>query len=106
MQPAPTGIDPRRCLALRGSGDGTNDVLQYWFGGYVAIAGDGNDDDGNVYDVAGIDEPFGGRDWAIDRTGSADNQDATSSFISTSGILPVKTPQFESWPSSHRGPAR
>ena len=25
----PAGVDPRRCLALRGSGDGTNDVLQY-----------------------------------------------------------------------------
>ena len=28
----PADIDPRRCLALRGSGDGVNDVLQYYFG--------------------------------------------------------------------------
>ena len=31
---------------LRGSGDGTNDVLQYWFGGYLQIPGDGLDEDG------------------------------------------------------------
>ena len=31
-------IDPRRCLSLRGSGDGVNDVLQYYFGGYLAVA--------------------------------------------------------------------
>ena len=36
-----------------------------------------------------------------ERPESADNQDATSSFISTSGILPVaEFPQFESWPSA------
>ena len=33
--PLPAGIDARRCLLLRGSGDGVNDVLQYWFGGYL-----------------------------------------------------------------------
>ena len=37
--PLPAGIDPRRCLPLRGSGDGVNDVLQYWFGGYLADPG-------------------------------------------------------------------
>ena len=58
--PLPAGIDTRRCLPLRGSGDGTNDVLQYWFGGYLQIPGDGLDEDGNVYDVAGIDDPFAG----------------------------------------------
>lgn len=96
--PLPAGIDPRRCLALRGSGDGTNDVLQYWFGGYLQIPNDGLDDDGNVYSVTGIDDPFAGTGWAMNGPESGDNQNATSSFISTSGILPVEEfPQFESW---------
>jgi hypothetical protein len=99
--PLPAGIDPRRCLRLRGSGDSTNDVLQYWFGGYLQIAGDGHDENGDVYDVAGVDDPFAGASWAMNGPGSANNQDATSSFISTSGILPVEQfPQFESWPSA------
>ena len=45
LQPAPPGTDPRRCLPLFGSffgGDATNDVLQYWLGGYVAVANDGH----------------------------------------------------------------
>ncbi len=99
--PLPAGVDPRRCLALRGSGDGTNDVLQYWFGGYLAIPGDGLDDAGDAYGVAGIDAPFAGDSWATNGPGSGDNQTATSSFISTSGILPpAQFPQFESWPSA------
>jgi hypothetical protein len=99
--PLPAGVDPRRCLRLRGSGDGTNDVLQYWFGGYLQVPGDGHDENGDVYDVAGVDDPFAGASWAMNGPGSADNQDATSSFISTSGILPVEDfPQFESWPSA------
>ncbi len=99
--PLPAGIDARRCLPLGGSGDGTNDVLQYWFGGYLQVPGDGLDDDGNVHDVAGIDNPFTGTQWTMNGPESGDNQNATSSFISTSGILPVdQFPQFESWPSA------
>lgn len=99
--PLPAGVDPRRCLRLRGSGDGTNDVLQYWFGGYLVIPGDGHDADGNVYDVAGVGDPFTGLDWAMNGPESADNQNATSSFIATSGILPeAQFPQFESGPSA------
>jgi hypothetical protein len=99
--PLPAGIDSRRCLPLRGSGDGTNDVLQYWFGGYLAILGDGLDENGDVHDVAGVDDPFAGTAFAINGPQSADNQDETSSFIATSGILPVEEyPQFESWPSA------
>lgn len=99
--PLPAGVDPRRCLLLRGSGDGTNDVLQYWFGGYLAVPGDGHDEDGNVFDVNGIDDPFTGLDWSMNGPESADNQVSTSSFISTSGILPEdEFPQFESWPSA------
>lgn len=100
-EPLPEGVDPRRCLALNGSGDGTNDVLQYWFGGYLAVPGDGLDEEGGVHDVAGLDDPYAGLDWSMNGPESADNQDATSSFVATSGILPVdEFPQFESWPSA------
>lgn len=99
--PLPSGVDQRRCLPLRGSGDGTNDVLQYYFGAYLAVLGDGVDEDGNAFDVLGTATPFDGLDWALNGPDSAQNQDATSSFIATSGLLPVKEfPQFESWPSS------
>ena len=43
--PLPAGTDPRRCLPSFGSffgGDATNDVLQYYLGGYVAVANDGH----------------------------------------------------------------
>ncbi len=99
--PLPPGADPRRCLALRGSGDGVNDVLQYWFGAYLAVLGDGIAEDGSAYDVTGTGVPFTGLDWALNGGDSADNQHDTSSFIATSGVLPVEEfPQFESRPSS------
>lgn len=99
--PLPEGVDTRRCLRLRGSGDGTNDVLQYWFGGYLAIPGDGHADDGSIHGVTGIDDPLTGLDWAMNGPQSADNQTTTASFIATSGILPVdRFPQFESAPSA------
>jgi len=97
-----SGFDQRRCLLLRGSGDGTNDVLQYYFGSYLLIGGDGHDPDtGEHFDAIGIDDPFEGLSWGFDGPDSADNQNMSSSFVSTSGILPVdEYPQFESWPSS------
>ena len=102
--PLPPGNDPRRCLLLPGSaigGDLINDVLQYYFGGYIAVAEDGLKDDGSAFDVLGIDEPFNAMDWALNGADSADNQDVTSSFIATSGLLPPdRFEQFESWPSS------
>ena len=99
--PNPT-FDPRRCLQLRGSGDGVNDVLEYYFGSYVQVAGDGHDPDtGDHFDVNGIDIPFEGLSWGFDGPDSAGNQNQSSSFVATSGILPPdEFPQFESWPSS------
>jgi hypothetical protein len=86
---------------LRGSGDNVNDTLQYWFGGYLQTPNDGLAEDGSVFDVNGIDDPFAGASWAMNGPESANNQNATSSFISTSGILPAdEFPQFESWPSA------
>ena len=57
-----TGVDPRRCLLLRGStqgGDQINDVLQYWFGGMVQIAGDGQTGT-TPFALNGIGTPFDG----------------------------------------------
>jgi hypothetical protein len=99
--PLPAGVDPRRCLLLRGSGDGTNDVLQYNLGGYLAVLGDGIDEHGKAFDLTGIDTPFEGLDWGLNGGQSAKNQHDTSSFVATSGLLPKdEFPQFESWPSS------
>jgi Zinc carboxypeptidase len=98
--PNPT-FDPRRCLLLRGSGDLVNDVLEYWFGGYVQVADDGTTDKGRLFDVNGTDDPFEGLSWAFNGPMSARNQNASSSFVATSGILPPSEfPQFESWASS------
>ena len=97
----PPTEDPRRCLALHGSGDTMNDVLEYWFGAYFQNYGAGVGDDGELFDVLGVDSPFGGLEWALNGGDGADNQGVASSFISTSGILPVdEYPQFESWPSA------
>ena len=62
--PLPAGTDPRRCLPLFGSffgGDATNDVLQYYLGGYVAVANDGHVG-GVAFDSVGVDDPFTGLD--------------------------------------------
>ena len=65
-------LDSRRCLPLRGSvfgGDLINDVLQYWFGGMVQIAGDGQTGT-TPYALNGIGNPFEGSLVVAD--GSAD----------------------------------
>ena len=65
------------------------------------MPGDGLADDGSVYDVDGIDTRSPAVVWAMNGGDSADNQTTTSSFISTSGILPAEEfPQFECWPSA------
>lgn len=90
-----------RCKPLGGSGDGTNDVLQYWLGAYVAVDSAGLDDEGNVLDATGVDVPLEGLTWGFNGADSAENQDHTNSFITTSGALPVSDyPQFESWVSA------
>jgi hypothetical protein len=99
--PLPAGTDARRCLSLRGSGDNVNDVLQYWFGAYNVVTGDGHDEDGNTFGVLGIDDPFEGLTWGLNGPLSADNQETTQSYLATSGILPPdQFKQFESWPSA------
>ena len=98
--PPPAGTDPRRCLPLFGSffgGDATNDVLQYYLGGYVAVANDGHVG-GVAFDSVGIADPFTDLTWGLDDPIFAGNTIRRSSFLATSGILPVdQYKQFESW---------
>ena len=98
--PPPAGTDPRRCLPLFGSfggGDTTNDVLQYYLGAYVAVANDGHVD-GAAFDSVGVADPFTDLAWGLDDPIFAGNTVRRSSFLATSGILPVdQFKQFESW---------
>ena len=81
-----------RCLLLRGSGDGVNDVLQYWFGGYFVNANAGSNPDGGIFPINGVAHPFAGLGWGFDPA-AVDS----ASFITTSGILPApEYPQFAS----------
>ncbi|SDT42503.1 M14 family metallopeptidase [Jiangella sp. DSM 45060] len=84
-----------RCRVLAGSGDLTNDVLQYWLGAYLLVDDAGTTEDG-LLDVIGGDEgPFEGLGWGFDPAG---NQDHSNSQVVTSGILDPETyPQFDSW---------
>jgi hypothetical protein len=90
-------LDSRRCLVLRGStqgGDLINDVLQYWFGGMVQIAGDGQNGT-TPYGINGIGNPFDGLSWSL--TAPQPATTSTSSYVTTSGILAVdEYPQFAS----------
>ena len=82
----------QRCLILYGSpsSDLQNDVIEYWFGAYLTNAGAGLNDDGDVFDVLGVNEPFISPivNLSINGPDSADNQNNANSFITTSGILP------------------
>jgi zinc carboxypeptidase len=98
--PLPAGTDPRRCLPTFGSfggGDTTNDVLQYYLGGYVAVANDGHAA-GAAFDSTGVDDPFTGFTWGLDDPVFGGNTFRRSSFLATSGVLPPdQFKQFDSW---------
>jgi hypothetical protein len=96
-----------RCKKLAGAdnGDGTNDVLEYWFGSYLLNFGAGLDEDGNVHDVLGVGSPFAPLSFMFNGADSAQNQTTNSSFITTGDFLKVTDPadsfpQFESWPAA------
>ena len=65
--PLPADVDPRRCLLLRGSGDGMNDVLQYSFGAYLAVPDDGLAANGKAFDSAGTRRAAPGPDLGAQR---------------------------------------
>jgi hypothetical protein len=88
-----------RCLQLNGSGDGVNDVLQYWLGSYLVNLNAGRSAPFEIYDAFGTNTPFDGvATWSFNGDDSAQNHNTANSFISTSGILPTgEYPQFNSW---------
>jgi hypothetical protein len=90
-------ISPR-CRPLGGSGNGVNDVIEYWFGASLINEDAGtNPDTGNLFDVIGINDPLSGTTFGFNGDDSAQNQDHSASFITTSGLLPVADyPQFAS----------
>ncbi len=78
----------------------SNDFLQYYLGAYIYNDDAGTKANGQLYDVLGVADPFGGLTWSFGGP-SANNQDHSASFIATSGILPAQTyPQFDSWASA------
>jgi hypothetical protein len=86
------------CRPLTGSGDGVNDVLEYWFGASLVNENAGsNPETGSLYDVFGVNNPLDGTAFGFNGDDSAQNQDHSASFITTSGLLPVDDyPQFAS----------
>jgi hypothetical protein len=75
----------------------SDDFLQYYLGAYIYNEDAGTTAKGTLYDVTGVADPFAGLGWSFGSP-SANNQDHSASFITTSGILPTaQFPQFDSW---------
>src|SRR5215203_2869918 len=100
-QAATRGLEPPRCGGAQ-LASGTlllhfPDFLQYYLGAYLYNEDAGTTSKGTLYDVIGVDNPFNSLSWSFGSPG-ANNQDASASFIATSGILPkAQFPQFDSW---------
>ncbi|MFF5257776.1 M14 family zinc carboxypeptidase [Actinomadura viridis] len=72
-----------------------NDFLQYYLGAYSYVSDGGTGQDGKPYPVKGSGGAFTGFQGALNGAGSANNQDHTASFLSTSSFLPKdRFPQF------------
>ncbi|GIG82071.1 M14 family metallopeptidase [Planotetraspora kaengkrachanensis] len=85
-----TGTKPP-CLAL------SNDFVQYYLGAYTFVDGGGQDADGNALPLKGTSGAFSGFLGTLNGGDSANNQDHTSTFVTTSSVLSPKTfPQFAS----------
>jgi len=83
------------CRPLAGSGDGVNDVLEYWFGASVLNYGAGLDENGDPFPINGEGTPLDGVTLTLNGADSAQNQTVASSFLTTSGLLPAADyPQF------------
>lgn len=73
-----------------------NDFQQYWLGAFTYVS-DGGTGDSGPYPVTGSDDRFAGFTGTLNAPGSAENQDHTASFLTTSGFLPPdEFPQFDS----------
>ncbi len=90
--PECTTPDTYPCLPL------LNDFQQYWLGAGTYIDDGGTADDG-PYPVTGRDgTSLAGFAGELNAPGSAENQNHTASFLTTSSFLPVaEFPQFESY---------
>jgi hypothetical protein len=76
-----------------------DDFLQYYLGAYVYSDNTGTKRNGALYDAVGEDRPFGGLAWSFGEP-SANNQDHSAAFLTTSAALPPdEFPQFRSWSS-------
>lgn len=74
-----------------------NDFMQYWLGAFSYVSDGGTDPNGNPYPVAGTAGAFDGFEGLLNVKGSAQNQDHTASFLTTSSFLPPEEfPQFTS----------
>ncbi|HST83028.1 MAG TPA: M14 family zinc carboxypeptidase [Kineosporiaceae bacterium] len=74
-----------------------NDFLQYYLGAFSYVDGGGSDADGAPYPVKGSAGAFTGFTSTLNGGDSADNQDHTGSFLTTSSFLPkAQFPQFAS----------
>jgi hypothetical protein len=81
------GDDP--CLPV------LDDFMQYWLGAYTYVGDAGTRPDGSKYPLAGAAGPFAGFSGQPDAPGSAQNQDHSASFLTTSDFLPpAQFPQF------------
>ncbi|MFS8104126.1 M14 family metallopeptidase [Lentzea alba] len=86
-----------RCRPLSGSGDNINDVIEYWFGAAIINEGAGHNENGDAFSVSGVADPHAGLTMTLNGTESAQNQEHSASFLTTSGLLPVNQyPQFAS----------
>ena len=89
--PLPTDIDPRRCLALRGSGDGDERRARVLVRRLRATRRRRRRArTASIFDVLGIDDPFSGLTRGASTVPTAPTTRTTAgSFIATSGILPA-----------------
>jgi Zinc carboxypeptidase len=87
-----------RCIQTNGSGDGMNDVLQYWLGSFLVNPNAGQSSSSTVHPAFGTDTPLAGLSWTYNGPDTAPSHTTANSFIATSGILPKSQyPQFDSW---------
>jgi hypothetical protein len=76
-----------------------DDFLQYYLGAYVYSDNTGTKRNRDLFDAVGEDRPFRGMTWSFGRP-SANNQDHSAAFLTTSAVLPPdEFPQFRSWSS-------
>ncbi|HEX2041236.1 MAG TPA: M14 family zinc carboxypeptidase [Acidimicrobiales bacterium] len=88
--PCDPGTDADGCVPL------SDDFLQYYLGAYLYNDDAGTSGKGRLFDVVGSADPFQSLSWTFGAP-SANNQDHSASFITTSGILPQSAyPQFAS----------